>query len=52
MQVFLATEKDEFRKAEPGMWNFMLENCNGGLQPGRIARWTYNSGGSLCATSC
>ncbi|CAD7701265.1 unnamed protein product [Ostreobium quekettii] len=32
MQVFLATEKDGLRKPECGMWSFMLENCNGGMQ--------------------
>jgi hypothetical protein len=36
-QVFIApsmTAGDPMRKPAPGMWRFMVENCNGGLQPG------------------
>ncbi|WIA43820.1 hypothetical protein OEZ86_010236 [Tetradesmus obliquus] len=35
-QVFIApqmTPGDAMRKPAPGMWQFMLEHCNGGLQP-------------------
>jgi len=40
-QIFIATTKvprhgeldDPYRKPAPGMWNFMVENCNGGIKP-------------------
>ncbi|KAI8471367.1 MAG: polynucleotide kinase 3 phosphatase-domain-containing protein [Monoraphidium minutum] len=33
VQVFMAPQKDKFRKPEPGMWEFMIASCNGGLKP-------------------
>mmetsp|Transcript_24780 Transcript_24780/g.58997 ORF Transcript_24780/g.58997 Transcript_24780/m.58997 type:complete len:290 (+) Transcript_24780:447-1316(+) len=33
VQVFFATQKDEYRKPNTGMWEFMVSHCNCGLQP-------------------
>jgi hypothetical protein len=38
-QVFIApamTPGDPMRKPAPGMWRFMVEHCNGGIQPGAV----------------
>lgn len=32
-QFICATQKDEFRKPEPGMWQFFAQHMNGGVQP-------------------
>ena len=41
MQVFIAPQKDEMRKPEKGMWEFFVENCNGGVKPGNQYRLVY-----------
>ena len=38
VQVFMATQQDGLRKPELGMWNFMVEHCNGGIAPGACVR--------------
>lgn len=30
--VLIATQKDDNRKPETGMWNFFVENCNDGVK--------------------
>lgn len=37
VQVFLAPQKDAYRKPDTGMWDFMVASCNGGVQPGARA---------------
>ena len=32
-QVIMATQKDEFRKPETGMWDFFVANMNAGITP-------------------
>ena len=34
-QVFAATQKDELRKPERGMWDFFVEHGNDGVAPGK-----------------
>lgn len=34
VQIFMAPQKDEFRKPETGMWKWMVEKCNDGIEPG------------------
>lgn len=34
MQVVVATQKDDFRKPERGMWDFFVEHGNEGVSPG------------------
>lgn len=34
VQIFMALQKDEYRKPETGMWQYMVEHCNDGIQPG------------------
>ena len=34
MQVMIATQKDDFRKPERGMWDFFVEHGNQGVAPG------------------
>jgi len=33
VQIFMSLQKDAFRKPESGMWDYMVEHCNDGLQP-------------------
>jgi len=33
VQIFMALQKDEYRKPETGMWQYMVEHCNDGIQP-------------------
>lgn len=37
--IMYATGKDGcgVRKPEPGMWDFFVENLNGGVQPGKCS---------------
>ncbi|GAB4822297.1 hypothetical protein N2152v2_009343 [Parachlorella kessleri] len=32
-QVFMATQSDNFRKPNTGMWDWFVEKCNAGVQP-------------------
>ena len=34
--AIMATNKDEFRKPEPGMWKFFTEHGNAGVEPGQV----------------
>ena len=37
LQTFMATQSDEFRKPETGMWEFFVKHCNKGAKPGTLA---------------
>lgn len=39
----MATQKDELRKPEPGMWGFFVQHLNKGVQPD--LRWVAQGGG-------
>ena len=34
LPVMMATNKDQYRKPSTGMWEFVVENGNGAVQPG------------------
>ena len=45
--VLMATQDDDFRKPNPGMWTFFVEHLNGGVAPSARPALLFNS--CVCA---